>query len=65
MRSSSRSPAPTTDGDELLRFAAERLAAFKKPRSIELVDALPIGGTGKILKRELRARYWAGRERVV
>ena len=40
-------------------------AAFKKPRSIELVDALPIGGTGKILKRELRARYWAGRERVV
>jgi len=58
-------PDTDTDGDALLRFAAERLAAFKKPRSIEFVEALPIGGTGKILKRELRARYWVGRERMV
>ncbi|MGE3621679.1 MAG: AMP-binding protein [Acidimicrobiia bacterium] len=43
--------------EELMAFAAERLAGFKKPRSIEIVEALPISGTGKILKRELRAQH--------
>jgi acyl-CoA synthetase (AMP-forming)/AMP-acid ligase II len=45
--------------DELLAFAAGRLASFKKPRSLELVDALPLNANGKVLKRELRERYWA------
>lgn len=50
--------------DELIEFAAERLAGFKKPRSLDIVDELPISGTGKILKKELRARYLtAGGER--
>jgi long-chain acyl-CoA synthetase len=40
--------------DDLLAFAKERLAAYKYPRIIEIVDELPKGPTGKILKRELR-----------
>ncbi len=40
--------------EELIEFAAARLAHYKKPRSVEFVDALPISGTGKVLKRELR-----------
>ena len=36
------------------RFAKERLANFKVPRSVEFVDALPRNLAGKILKRELR-----------
>jgi long-chain acyl-CoA synthetase len=40
--------------DELLRFAAARLASFKKPLSLEFVDALPVTATGKVLKRRLR-----------
>jgi long-chain acyl-CoA synthetase len=40
--------------DELKAFAKERLAAYKYPRIIEIVDELPKGPTGKILKRELR-----------
>ena len=50
---------------ELVDFAAERLAGFKKPRSLEIVAELPVGGTGKVLKKELRERYWEGRDRPV
>ena len=56
-------PGASTTEDELLGFAAARLADFKKPRSLVIVDELPMGATGKILKKDLRARYWdaAGR----
>ncbi|EGD53982.1 long-chain-fatty-acid--CoA ligase [Gordonia neofelifaecis] len=40
--------------DELIAFSKEQLAAYKYPRAVEIVDALPKGATGKILKRELR-----------
>lgn len=51
--------------EEVQAFAAERLADYKKPRSVEFRSELPISGTGKILKKELRAPYWEGRERQV
>jgi long-chain acyl-CoA synthetase len=51
---------------ELIAHCRERLAGFKVPREIELRDApLPKSGPGKVLKRELREPYWAGRERRV
>ncbi len=52
--------------DELNVFLLERIAKFKMPRAIEfLAEALPKTGTGKILKRELRERFWSGKsERV-
>ncbi len=40
--------------DEIKAFAKEKLAAYKYPRIVEIVDELPKGPTGKILKRELR-----------
>jgi long-chain acyl-CoA synthetase len=40
--------------EEIITFCKERLAAYKYPRSVEFVEALPKGPTGKILKRELR-----------
>jgi long-chain acyl-CoA synthetase len=43
---------PTTEAD-LLEWAKERLAAYKYPRVVEFVGALPLTATGKILKREL------------
>ncbi len=51
--------AKVTDG-ELIQFCRERLAQFKAPKSVEFVDALPKGGTGKILKAELQEKYWVG-----
>jgi fatty-acyl-CoA synthase len=47
---------------ELKAFCRERLAGFKVPREIQFRDALPKGGTGKILKAELREPFWAGLE---
>lgn len=41
---------------ELVSYCRRRLASFKVPRIVELVSDLPKGGTGKILKRELRKR---------
>jgi fatty-acyl-CoA synthase len=50
--------ANATAGEvELLGFMAERLAKFKVPKSVTILDALPISSAGKILKRELRERY--------
>ena len=58
-------PGVDATGDDLIAFAAERLAGFKKPRSLEIVDELPISGTGKVLKKDLRERYWVGHDRPV
>ena len=52
--------------EELEEFCRERLATYKVPRSIEFIDGeLPKGGTGKILKKLLKERYWKNRERRI
>lgn len=51
--------------EELLAYSREHLAGYKRPTSVDVVEALPRNATGKILKRELRAPYWAGRDRSV
>ena len=45
--------APSTD--DLREHVAARIARYKAPRSVEYLEALPVSGAGKILKRELRA----------
>lgn len=51
--------------EDLIDFARVSLAGFKAPKSVDFVDALPRNPSGKILKRELRAPYWAGRGRSI
>ncbi|MFF4568420.1 long-chain fatty acid--CoA ligase [Streptomyces sp. NPDC001410] len=48
-------PGAAADADELRGFVRERVAAYKYPREVWLVDALPKGPTGKILKRQIAA----------
>jgi acyl-CoA synthetase (AMP-forming)/AMP-acid ligase II len=43
--------------EELMDFCAERMAGYKKPKSVDFVDELPKSAYGKVLKRELRAQY--------
>jgi len=50
---------------ELAAFAREHLASYKVPRTFSRVDEIPRTGSGKILKRELRAPYWEGRATAV
>jgi long-chain acyl-CoA synthetase len=47
----------TVDADELVAFVRDRIAAYKFPRVVHLVPELPLGPSGKVLKRELVARY--------
>ncbi|MGW4065726.1 acyl-CoA synthetase [Amycolatopsis sp. NPDC004747] len=53
------------DTEKIVEFCRERLAHYKCPRSVEVVDALPRNATGKILKRSLREPYWRDRDRNV
>lgn len=52
------------DPDEVIAFARERIAHFKAPRRVEVVDELPRNATGKLLKRVLRERYTGQAEAV-
>ncbi len=56
-----RAPGSSLTGEELTAFAREHLASYKVPRSVDFMDELPRTGSGKLLKRQLRAPYWAGR----
>ncbi|HKV04841.1 MAG TPA: fatty acid--CoA ligase [Candidatus Acidoferrales bacterium] len=49
---------------ELIEFCRSRLAHYKCPRSIEFLESLPKTGTGKILKRDLRKKYWQGQDTI-
>lgn len=57
-------PGLEVDEDELRAFCRERLGPVKSPKRV-VFQGLPRSSTGKILKRELRDGYWAGRERMV
>ena len=48
--------------EEMIEFCKRHLARFKAPKSVEFVESLPKNPQGKILKRELRKKYWKGVE---
>lgn len=58
-------PGETVDEATIIAWARERIAPFKCPRSVDVIDALPRNASGKILRKDLRAPYWEGRERMV
>jgi len=53
------------DETQIIEHCRALIAGYKIPRSVEFLDALPKSGAGKILKKDLREPYWAGRERQV
>jgi fatty-acyl-CoA synthase/long-chain acyl-CoA synthetase len=55
-------PGASLSEDDVVAFARQHLAGYKVPRSVSFLDELPRTGSGKILKRELRAPYWADRD---
>jgi acyl-CoA synthetase (AMP-forming)/AMP-acid ligase II len=44
--------------EELIAFCKKQIAGYKVPKTMEIVDALPKNSAGKIMKRELREKYW-------
>ncbi len=51
--------------EDIINFCKEHLASYKKPKSVEFIDAIPKNPYGKVLKRALREKYWAGEARRV
>jgi fatty-acyl-CoA synthase/long-chain acyl-CoA synthetase len=58
-------PGATLTEADVAAYARHHLAGYKTPRSVAFADELPRTGSGKLLKRELRAPYWAGRSTAV
>jgi acyl-CoA synthetase (AMP-forming)/AMP-acid ligase II len=52
-----RKPGETVTQEELIDFCKANLASYKKPKSVDFIDALPRNAMGKVLKRDLREKY--------
>jgi acyl-CoA synthetase (AMP-forming)/AMP-acid ligase II len=55
----------TVTAEMLIDWCRDKLAGYKRPRTVDFIDALPRNASGKMLKRKLREPYWASRERKV
>ena len=53
------------NGRDAIEFCREHLAGYKKPTSVDFIDELPKNPNGKILRKDLKAPYWQGRERKI
>jgi long-chain acyl-CoA synthetase len=59
-------PDATATEDEIIAYTRDWIAGFKVPKSVEIrSEPLPLSGAMKVLKRDLRAPYWSGRDRAV
>lgn len=59
-------PDAAVTEEEIKAWARERIAGYKVPKQVEFrAEPLPLSGAMKVLKRELRAPYWEGKERAV
>ena len=58
-------PGRKGDAAEIIAYARERVAGYKLPKSIDFADSLPRNPSGKIVKRDLRERYWQGQRRQI
>ncbi len=55
----------TIDEEELIELVKQRKGSHHAPKSIDIVDSIPVSAVGKPDKKALRARYWAGADRLV
>src|SRR3954464_11378449 len=58
-------PGKQATATDIINFTRERIAGFKTPKSVDFLEALPRNPSGKILRRNLRDPYWAGKDRQV
>jgi len=53
------------EGAELIALCKEKLGSVKAPKSVDFWDELPLSPVGKVLKREVREKFWQGQDRAV
>ncbi len=61
VKAKDQDPSP----EEIIAFSKTHLAGYKVPKSIDFADSLPRNPSGKILKKDLRAPFWEGKERQI
>jgi long-chain acyl-CoA synthetase len=49
----------------IVDYAAENLARYKQPKTVDFIDAMPRDASGKLYKRKLRDPYWEGKDRAI
>jgi acyl-CoA synthetase (AMP-forming)/AMP-acid ligase II len=52
----------TATAQDIIDHCSQNMASYKKPKSVEFVDSLPVSGYGKVMRREIREKYWQGYE---
>jgi len=55
----------TVEPEVLMALCKEQLGSVKTPKSVEFWDELPLSPVGKVLKRDIRAKFWEGKDRAV
>ena len=55
-------PGAKASAEEIIEHCGRNMAGYKKPKSVEFAEALPVSGYGKVMRREIRERYWQGFE---
>ena len=55
----------TVTPEEIIEYCRDKMAGFKRPKTVEIWQDLPKNPTGKVLKRKIRETYWAGNKRKV
>jgi acyl-CoA synthetase (AMP-forming)/AMP-acid ligase II len=58
-------PGAEVDPDELIALCKQKLGSVKAPKSVDIVDELPRSPVGKVLKKDLRERYWQTESRQI
>src|SRR5690606_10381935 len=58
-------PGAAASSDELIAHVKGKLGSYKAPKSVVVVSDLPLSAVGKVLRRQVRDKYWAGRSRNV
>ena len=58
-------PNASCTADELIALTKEKLGSVKAPKTVDFIDDLPRSAAGKVLKKDLRDVYWAGKGRAV
>ncbi|MDM0082896.1 AMP-binding protein [Variovorax sp. J31P179] len=59
------SPGQQTSAEELMTLCRDKLGPVKSPKTVDFIPALPRSAAGKVLKKDLRAPYWARSERTI
>ena len=59
------SPGREATAEELIAWCKDKLAGYKCPRSVDIMEVLPRNPTGKLLKKDLRKPYWENRDRAI